>query len=145
MTKRAENSGETKGKRGGVANLKPFTKADPRINRKGRPRTLSELRALIQSLANEPSDGKPEWTRLIVMLRAMLVSRSPADRKELLRYGYGEPPQETTNLNVDWSQLTDEQLERIAKGEDVRRVITAASAGRAGTAPPTTDDRADNP
>lgn len=35
------------------------------------------------------------------------------------------------NLNIDLSQLTDEQLERIANGEDPIAVMATSSAGRA--------------
>lgn len=37
----------------------------------------------------------------------------------------------TTNFNIDMSQLTVEQLERIAKGEDVYHVLATSSAGGA--------------
>lgn len=42
--------------------------------------------------------------------------------------------QEATTLNVDMSQLSDEQLERIAKGEDVRSVLVSEGKGGAGAA-----------
>jgi len=40
---------------------------------------------------------------------------------------------ESLNLNLDVSALTDEQLERIARGEDARLVIASAGAGGTGT------------
>jgi PBSX family phage terminase large subunit len=38
---------------GKVENLKPFTKGDPRINRKGRPKSFDALRELAQQIAHE--------------------------------------------------------------------------------------------
>lgn len=38
------------------------------------------------------------------------------------------------NLNIDVSQLTNEQLERLAKGEDLLRVLSAPGTGGIGTA-----------
>ncbi len=117
---------------------KPFVKGDPRINKKGRPRDIDTLKTFIQRIADESvGQGEhPEWTRLEVLIRYMFSSRSPEDRKQLLRYGYGEVPIMSGNLNVniDWSKLSEEQLERIANGEDPRTVIFAnPSAGHLGT------------
>ena len=40
---------------GNVANLKPFVKGDPRVNRAGRPKVFDELRKLSVQLAHEPA------------------------------------------------------------------------------------------
>lgn len=40
---------------------------------------------------------------------------------------------DSRNLNLDMSQLTDEQLERIANGEDPIVVLATSSPGRTGT------------
>jgi hypothetical protein len=37
-----------------TATGKPFTKGDPRINRKGRPKSFDALRVLAQEIAHEP-------------------------------------------------------------------------------------------
>jgi hypothetical protein len=41
--------------------------------------------------------------------------------------GAGGGPIETTVTNIDYSKLSDEQLKRIADGEDPRRVIAGQS------------------
>lgn len=77
----------------GTARGKPFTKGDTRINRRGRPKSHDQLRALIQKLAWEQV-GDSELTRLEVMIRAMLASKSAADRENILRHGWGDVPKE---------------------------------------------------
>lgn len=47
---------------------------------------------------------------------------------------------EATNFNIDFSKLSDEQLERIAGGEDIRVVISTASESGDGETPEGTSD-----
>jgi hypothetical protein len=123
MTNKHKNDDEQRENRRKMPKGQPFTKNDPRINRRGRPRTLGELRELIQSIGHETlsADGKT-YTRIEALTRRMIAGNSPSNIKEILRYGWGEPHQSA--LNVDMSQLTDEQVQRIANGEDVLSVIT---------------------
>jgi hypothetical protein len=92
-----------------LANLKPFSKADPLINRKGRPRTLSDLRELIQEMGDEPTSD-PKLTRLRLLLRGMYAARNASDRRAVLEYGWGKVPQD---LNIG-SQTTDQLRDSIA-------------------------------
>lgn len=59
----------------------------------GRPRTLSELRELIQSIGSEQIQGA-DLTRLDLLLRGMYASRNASDRLTLLKYGWGNVPEE---------------------------------------------------
>jgi hypothetical protein len=87
-------------------NLKPFKKDDPRINRKGRPKSFDQARALAQQIAAEvmqgeggkpltTADGKHLITRIEAIFRAMSSSRNPRDRELFLAYAVGKPKEET--------------------------------------------------
>ena len=70
--------------------LIPFVKGDPRINRKGRPRSFDALRKLAVQIAGEQA-GETELTRVQLMLKAMASSKNPRDREIFLAYAYGKP------------------------------------------------------
>ena len=77
------------------ANLIPFAKADPRINRKGRIGNFAQLRKLALKIGNEPLDvNSPDVTRFLALLRVMSSSRNPADRKLFLEYAVGKVKEE---------------------------------------------------
>lgn len=69
--------------------LKP---GDPRINRKGRPKSFDQLRALAQMIANEPGatdpDGK-QHTNAEMALRKLLKEETV----KFLEISYGKVPQ----------------------------------------------------
>lgn len=81
-----------------------FTKADPRINRKGRPRTFNAARELAQDIAHEPlaGDGGASvlnkrgeiQTRIEAILRTMSSSRNPKLIELFLAYAVGKPKDE---------------------------------------------------
>src|SRR5512139_2097745 len=62
---------------------KPFTKGDPRINRKGRPRDFDALRELAQQIAHEEalSGGAPVVINGHVVTVAEAIMRSWAQSK----------------------------------------------------------------
>jgi len=74
--------------------LKPFVKGDSRINRKGKPKTFKQLRELFISIANEPAKDGDTITRIEKMGREMLKSDNPADRALVLKYAFGNVPDE---------------------------------------------------
>jgi hypothetical protein len=76
-----------------IENLKPFVKNDPRINRKGTPKNFKQLRRLVVDLASE--ETKEDATRIVNMLRKMFDSDNPSDKALLLKYGFGNVPDET--------------------------------------------------
>jgi hypothetical protein len=73
--------------------LIPFVKGDPRINRKGRPKSFDALRKLAVQIAGEQA-GETELTRVQLMLKAMASSKKPSDRALFLAYAYGKPKEQ---------------------------------------------------
>jgi len=97
VTAREENPDAQAG--GGSANRGRFTKGDPRINRKGRPKTFDQLRRLALSLLNEPAkgpDGQPLAidghiaTNVEIILRSAM--RHPRFAQWILEVAYGKVP-----------------------------------------------------
>lgn len=87
------------------ANLKPFVKGDPRVNRKGRPRSFDAARALAQQIAHEvlTTDGGAGLTnkrgdlitRIEAIFREMSTSRDHRKQELFLAYAVGKPKEET--------------------------------------------------
>lgn len=76
------------------AGLKPFTKGDPRINRKGRPRSFDELRKLAQAIAHEEVTDAEGNTMSCVeaILRAWAISDEPQLQRAFVEYAFGRVP-----------------------------------------------------
>lgn len=114
------------------SSLKPFTKGDARINRKGRPRNPPALRELTLDILTEPAtgaDGAPvlvngkQISKVEAIVRAAVTSKDPRQRQWAIELGYGKPvqqvelagkdggPIQTENKTaLDLSRLTDDEL-----------------------------------
>jgi hypothetical protein len=75
---------EIKGNRPGT-----FTKGDPRINRKGRPKSFDQLRSLAQKLSHEPIIPGEGMTAIEAILRK-LARENP---ERFIEIAYGKVPQ----------------------------------------------------
>lgn len=80
-------------------NLKPFKKGDPRINRKGRPKSFDALRKLAQLIGNEDTDdGK---TVVEKILRTWSKSPNPQFQKTFIEIAYGKVPDSVSLTDPD--------------------------------------------
>jgi hypothetical protein len=101
-------------KRGNVANLKHFPKGKSG-NPKGRPKMPDVKDALARVLAEE-KDG---LTALDVVFRALRMKATRGDVRAaevLLDRAFGKSRQ-SVDVNVDLSQMSDDELARIADGK----------------------------
>ena len=91
------------------ATLKPFVKGDPRINRKGRPKTFDAARELAQSIAQEVAQAngsdvvieKHKVTVIEAILRKWASSKDPRLQMAFVEYAYGKPPTKTELTGSD--------------------------------------------
>ena len=69
---------------------RPFVKGDKRINRKGRPKSFDQLRALAQQIAHEPiSEGNT-----ITVAEAILRTMAKENPARFVEIAYGKVPDE---------------------------------------------------
>lgn len=119
-----ERSITTPKQEGGVTR-KGFVKGDPRINRKGRPRTSKEVQDLAQAIAHEVAtdkDGNPIiWDGHKVTVGEMILrswAKNPRMQEKFVERAFGKVPQ-TMDLSVMQKEvkaadLTDDELAAIA-------------------------------
>jgi hypothetical protein len=79
----------------------PFTKGDPRINRKGRPKSFDAWRKLLQSIMDEPatdSNGQPIVVNGHIATNAEMFARDwmkdRKGRRDFAANVYGKPKEE---------------------------------------------------
>ena len=117
------NAGENKSNHG------HFVKGDPRINRKGRPRTFDAVRKLAIKIAGEQADEE-EVSRVVVMLRNMARSDNPSDRALFLAYAYGKPKDEV-DVTTGGEKINKIVIE-YADNDNAPETTPGATPGEAG-------------
>jgi hypothetical protein len=112
---------------------KPFVHGDPRINRKGRPKSFDQLRNLAVLVAAEQDEGG--ITRVLEILRDMAKSKEPVKQTKFLEYAYGKVPD-----RVDLTSA-GQALEIGVRQIDYRTGITPPSPGSTGDSKPSGEDK----
>lgn len=101
---------------------KPFVKGDPRINRKGRPKSFDALRRLAMSVAHETAtdkDGNPIIIDGHIATKAEMILRewfdSPDFRKQqaAMEVTFGKVPERQEVTGANGGPLTLTVVERI--------------------------------
>ena len=116
-----DNSGDAKAaaRAKGNANLKPFVKGDPRINRKGKPKSFDKLRELAVSLANEAAIDAATKGPLLVkghaateieMLMRQMMHDNPARFVEI---AFGKVPDEVKQSGEIKHVITVEYIDAV--------------------------------
>ena len=103
-----------------IPNSKPFTKNDPRINRRGRPKSFDKLRELAVSLANEAAIDAATKGPLLVkghaateieMLMRQMMHDNPARFVEI---AFGKVPDKLEITQIDVDREIERELARVA-------------------------------
>ena len=105
----------------------PFFPGDPRINRKGRPRTFDTLRALAQQIATEMSSSGSSMSNVEAIMRDWAYSPDVRKQQIFVEYAYGKVPTSNIDAQIDLSTLTDQQLQRLANGESLIDILADKS------------------
>ncbi len=95
---------------------KPFTKNDPRINKKGRPTKLPHLEALLANVLGEEKDGKTAAEAILMALRGKATRGDVRAAEVLLDRAYGKVKQDIGLGNIDDKVITVELFSNGNKG-----------------------------
>ena len=92
-------------KQGGVTG-KGFVKGDPRINRKGRPKSFDALRELAQQIGHEAvAVGDKKLTVTEAILRQWAQSKNPQLQRAFIEIAFGKVPDRTELTGADGKPL----------------------------------------
>jgi hypothetical protein len=72
--------------------LVPFVPGDPRINRKGHPKTTDVVRKLAQAIAYEEVSEQEGYNRIELILRDWASSKTFEKQLAFIQYAFGKVP-----------------------------------------------------
>ncbi len=82
--------------------LVPFVPGDPRINRKGRPRTVDAVRKMAQAIAREECiDQEEAYSTIELILRDWSKSKIFEKQLAFVQYAFGKAPDEMLSEGRD--------------------------------------------
>ena len=113
------------GKKIGGFTGRGFVPGDPRINRLGRPKNAETLQKAVNRFLTAEFEGTEgeKTTALDELIRDWAFSKNFQKQNGVLERGFGKV-KENVHVEVDMKQLSKEQLERIAAGEDIMKVLS---------------------
>lgn len=139
MTNESPETGSNttpKQRQGGVTG-KGFVKGDPRINRKGRPKSFDALRALAQQIGAEIATVRDKATRedvpriigdhVVTNAEAALRSLMQDDPEKFLHFAYGKVPNPVELTGKDGAPL---EWREVAKANGIPHEQIEAAARR---------------
>lgn len=108
-----------------------FSKSDPRINRKGRPRSFDALRELAQEIAHETAQANGadvvinghKVTVAEAILRQWAMSKNPVLQKAFIEITFGKVP-DNVKVDLNFEGMSDAELSAF-----IREQIEAISRG----------------
>lgn len=124
-----------------TANLKPFTKGDPRIWRGGRPKTFTALQELAQQVAHETAKMRKDGVDIPVVvdghsvtvaemiLRQWAQSKNPALQMRFIEVAYGKVPDKHELTGADGGPI---QTQTVFDHEATVATIARRSGGNRG-------------
>ena len=114
----------------GGATGKGFVKGDPRINRKGRPKSFDGLRSLAQEIAHEAAKQSKEQggqpvvidghavTVTEAIMRSWAMSKDPRLQQKFIEVAYGQVPSVTRLEGTDGGPI-QVTITRKAEGGNI--------------------------
>lgn len=145
----SENT-EISGRARSNANLKPFKKGDPRINKNGRPKDFTAWRRLTTELLREPALDKNGQPIIItdgsghehIATNAEMIARSwiqsPKRQRDVIEAAFGKVPDEV-KVELSWQEeakqkgYDPDEIKRAAVEAARAAIETSGGADRSGS------------